>query len=567
MAQDLVAQFGNLALNNSNWRPVYVEDDYVSRIPPSGNLQYWNSTFNNSDYTYLRYSRDIADPVANFATTMALDYYFRPKTFSYSAACTYPISGQYGFLNRLLRYRYSGDAFESDPKDHEPNQYGDLDLEGIFPILVAGCIMLTPILNWSSTVRKNARIVAVCWGGLMFAALVPSFWKVWKGVEPVIVLDQLVTCVVDVAKNCTSNHFHEGGILPISYDFYDICNDTCGAVSVPHTPFRKGQALQAYLISDSTIKLTSTDSVYQASIIDAVFLCFIIGHGILGLLEVEITQAELRNKTFLLLSGPGSYRTRIGFVSRTRYYIAKSIGSFLFMLAIAVAIISPAVFISSAIINEIIVWGYPISEAPDAWSTYVGAAFVLTAAVIQEFHSQWRKARPESAIPPKLTISIQSKVRSILATLGGIFGQRARPLVHARKSFLRSRVRVMEEWEDFRLWWNDPIYRSDKPHYRKTHYQPLSPSTEMQPLEGDIMHIHRATTTIPIPSSFAMHSPKRPSAVATLRPENSLSPLILANSRLASPQPVADEHNYFNDSASSQDPVHRHTYERRPSAV
>ena len=102
MAQDFAAQLGNLVLNDSNWRPVNVMDNLTSGIPPSGNLQYWNSTLGNSNYTYLRYSHEIANPVAEAAT--ALDYYFRPNTFSYAAYCTYPISGQYGFLNRLLFY-------------------------------------------------------------------------------------------------------------------------------------------------------------------------------------------------------------------------------------------------------------------------------------------------------------------------------------------------------------------------------------------------------------------------------------------------------------------------------
>ena len=144
------------------------------------------------------------------------------------------------------------------------------------------------------------------------------------------------------------------------------CNDTCSTVSLPHAPFRKGQGLQAYLTSDTIIKLEYTDAVRSAGFVDALFLCFIIGHGILGLLEVTVTQAELRNKIFRVLGGQASYRDRAGFVSKARYYIAKAIASFSFLLAIAAAIISPAVFISSVVINEINVWSYPVSEKEDA---------------------------------------------------------------------------------------------------------------------------------------------------------------------------------------------------------
>ena len=101
MTQALATQLGNLVINDSNWQPFNVLDNLTSGIPPSGNLNYstWNSTFDHSNYTYLRYNHEIAQPVRT-----AVDYYFRPNTFTYSAACTYPISGQYGFLNRLLFY-------------------------------------------------------------------------------------------------------------------------------------------------------------------------------------------------------------------------------------------------------------------------------------------------------------------------------------------------------------------------------------------------------------------------------------------------------------------------------
>lgn len=71
---------------------------------PSGNLQFssWNNTLGAPNYTYLRYSNERTHLSSEAAAT--LDYYFRPNTFSYPIPCTYAISGQYGFLNRLLFY-------------------------------------------------------------------------------------------------------------------------------------------------------------------------------------------------------------------------------------------------------------------------------------------------------------------------------------------------------------------------------------------------------------------------------------------------------------------------------
>ena len=104
------------------------------------------------------------------------------------------------------RYNYSQNSIDDvllHPQNFKADELGDLDLQGIFPILVAGCIMLTPILNWSVEIREHARAIAVYWGLLMFSALVPTLYKVWQGVVPLFDYDQLVTCAVDVATNCT----------------------------------------------------------------------------------------------------------------------------------------------------------------------------------------------------------------------------------------------------------------------------------------------------------------------------------------------------------------------------
>src|SRR5204863_5930148 len=54
--------------------------------------------------------------------------------------------------------------------------YGDVDVFGIYPILSAAGILLTPILNWSVSVRINeAQMVVVYWGTLVFSALVPAW--------------------------------------------------------------------------------------------------------------------------------------------------------------------------------------------------------------------------------------------------------------------------------------------------------------------------------------------------------------------------------------------------------
>jgi len=117
------------------------------------------------------------------------------------------------------RYKYKPIPLDDliNPQSYKVEEFGDLDLQGIYPILVASCIMLTPILNWSVEIRVHARAIAVCWGLLMFTALIPTLVKVWKGVTPLVDYDQLVTCDVDLTKNCTPDSIDYNSFLSSTF--------------------------------------------------------------------------------------------------------------------------------------------------------------------------------------------------------------------------------------------------------------------------------------------------------------------------------------------------------------
>ena len=210
-----------------------------------------------------------------WAVGKTVDQLFRPSVFSYEQECVYAISGQYGFLPRLLyylllifslflrkhlwlstaalgaamtyaatasvhafallqRFKYETPSFtDLDWISLPPDKLGDLDLQAIFPILVAGSIMLTPILSFSTTVRKHeAHSVVIFWGILIFCALVPTFVIVIKGVTPSIALSQLSTCILNASLDCTYEYLNNDGYGP-SLNLYQKCNcnDTCGEVT------------------------------------------------------------------------------------------------------------------------------------------------------------------------------------------------------------------------------------------------------------------------------------------------------------------------------------------------
>lgn len=235
---------------------------------PSGNL---NWTTPQADMGMLAY-----DPSKTnmWVIGKTIDLLFQPSVFSYPQLCVYPISGQYGFLPRLLyyvllvfslifrehdwlstaalgtamtyaatasvhafvlllRYSYRTPAWDNlDWIYPRADQLGDIDLQAIYPILVAGSIMLTPILSFSTTVRHHkAHSVIVSWGILLSCALIPTFVIVLKGIEPSIVLSQVSTCTLDIAKGCTFENLftYHGGW---SKSLYQTCNcsDTCGRI-------------------------------------------------------------------------------------------------------------------------------------------------------------------------------------------------------------------------------------------------------------------------------------------------------------------------------------------------
>ena len=233
---------------------------------PSGNLKW---TTPQADLGILTY-----DPSKTnvWAIGKTVDLLFQPGVFSYEQECIYPISGQYGFLPRLiyylllifslilrkhfwlstaalgaamtyaatasvhafallLRYRYHTPTLKNfDWIYLPPKELGDIDLQAIFPILVAGSIMLTPILNFSTTVREHeAHSVIIFWGVLVFCAMVPTFVIVIKGVIPSIILSQLSTCTLDANKGCTFENLAVNN-SGVSLNLYNKCNctDTCG---------------------------------------------------------------------------------------------------------------------------------------------------------------------------------------------------------------------------------------------------------------------------------------------------------------------------------------------------
>ena len=177
--------------------------------------------------------------------------------------------------------------------------------------------------------------------------------------------NQVTYCPTDATKGCTFDALYNDGTGIFSSTTYNRCqcNDTCGAVSPNGFPYRHGQSLQAVLTSDRSANLDERSSVIYAFYVNAIILLFILGHGILGLIEASWSQQHVRDTIFRRLSGTTRRSLRRSLVSKFRHYLGKYIAGFFFVSAIVVTILCPPVFISSVIINEIVTWNWPVGYA------------------------------------------------------------------------------------------------------------------------------------------------------------------------------------------------------------
>ena len=197
----------------------------------------------------------------------------------------------------------------------------------------------------------------------MFAAMIPSLAFSVGGFNPYVVINQITYCPTNVANNCTFDNLYNDGSGIFSSTTYDLCqcNDTCGSVVPNGFPYRKGQSLQALLVSDRLTTLDENPSVGYASIVNAIFLLFILSHGILGLIEASWSQQHIRDTIFRRLSGTTRRSLRRTLASKMRHYMGKCVAGFFFASAILVTVLCPPVFISSVIINEIRTWDWPVA--------------------------------------------------------------------------------------------------------------------------------------------------------------------------------------------------------------
>jgi hypothetical protein len=352
----------NDILNYSNPYPLHTQDPGVNlTILNDGSLQL---NFKANDNSFI------------FATPLLL-MLLNPNATIVSIPCSYPLSGQYDHLVRILFYvalvvsvvfrhhniiastalgsvmTYStvsaihlfvllGQYGFGLPAPFFLNggigwneetslQGGDIDFWGILPIVTTTVIMLTPILTWSNTFRSNeAKILVVFWAIFMYAAVIPCYDLIWKWGS--------VSWSIDApfaAAYCrgTDGRCDFPNNIVETWEDYKACDcvDFCALLS-PTAPMRSGANMAPLLSSQIVENIIFKPAKNQGQILNnlyvqlvevvIVFWGFSIIQGLLAIIHSFSSSHRIRNYIFRVVYSPSrTFVTCIFRGSRRENYI------------------------------------------------------------------------------------------------------------------------------------------------------------------------------------------------------------------------------------------------------
>lgn len=393
-------------------------------------------------------------------TLLSSDFY------SITIGCVYPVSGTYSFSARILFYglllfallwrrhgwlavaalasamTYSATTavhalalvsqfgWTLGPVNLKSSQpFGDLDIQAIYPILTASLIMITPILNWSTSVRRDkAQIIIVLWGILTLMAWVPVIVYIgatpsgedlhpW-GLNPIRSLLMCPWSAIEIFPSC-------GLDMDFSLEDYQNCQcfDFCGVLGPP-APMRSGAKLVPYLYSSRrSITARGGAAFVKLYYYSQVVAITIVVYGIFGLILHQFSLREIRDIIFTVCDAHPreqeaiwvsilyrvsrslchisnreiksiTYNTETArsFTRKAQYWLAKSLATTLYSLGLLLAFICPPVFVAAITVIELDMVVTPLSENSDAvgaWSPWVGTTFIILVAAILRLQDAW----------------------------------------------------------------------------------------------------------------------------------------------------------------------------------
>jgi hypothetical protein len=167
--------------------------------------------------------------------------------------------------------------------------------------------MLTPILNWSTTVRRHkAQAIVLYWGLLIFVALIAVIVRINLYDTTLNRIESIVSCPTNKVPRCEKSDFI-GQFLTV--ELYQRCQytDFCSLLG-PRTPMRCAVSMVAVIRRAWALKSLEDKRflfISSAAYLQAIPLVFIILQGLIGLLGYGSSQSEVRNAISMVwLVGP-----------------------------------------------------------------------------------------------------------------------------------------------------------------------------------------------------------------------------------------------------------------------
>ena len=226
-------------------------------------------------------------------------------------------------------------------------------------------------------------------------------------------------------------------------------------------------------------------------------IIFIVGYGLLGLLQSQLTQTEVRNlifrvlymepRDFVILVFRGQRERNIlkrfgmeqpsvkrSFRWRCQWHFARLMAAAWFIIAIVAAGLCPAVLVMTVVTNEINVGYYPVSEhsnAVGAWGTWTSVGFAILAGIISRYHEAWIKTLLVGfrALWWRFAYTTEERIErqadgpplhSFRTRIEGTLAEIISPITHACHNMRVARWAFSYYVHLLVLWWRDPVGRS-----------------------------------------------------------------------------------------------------------
>jgi hypothetical protein len=434
--------------------------------------------------------------------------------------CTYPISGQYDPLVRWLFYltlvvavigrkstwlssaalstaiaystitavhffvllgsygwKAGGKEGTWDANNSQP--YGDIDFFGLLGVLSTAGVMIAPIQTWSKTFRHHeARPVFILWALLIFASLIPALVLLRGFILGHWGIDTPPSIAYCIGTDPACQYEKLANPQTFTWQLYVKCNclDFCSMLS-PNAPLRDFTNMSADVQLQISRHAHLVHGRYEAFfIVVSVVWAVATAQGLLSIFWSMIGTEQLRNWMFLLFVGDVKVKELIRLIfnkpdvtepdllepermfphNRFRVFVSLILPASIYLTALLGAVIYPITFITTIIVNELLVATYPVSEhssAVGAWSSWVGALLVFVAAALTGGYDHWYELWVWIGLP-----QIKSREQKRLERLRLKKAERAQKPRHIK----RSTNWILSKTSEFRNWLNDPVKASRK---------------------------------------------------------------------------------------------------------